>query len=84
LLTVKSFIKYAPRKESVDKTVDVPRQFKVTDVNKVQFLKAFMLINVTALGIVILGNDAQPPKQFTLTDFKLLEINVTLVKLTQF
>jgi hypothetical protein len=48
-----------PRNEFEPKTVVVPTQFKVTEVNTVHMLKAFEVINVTALGIVTLSNELQ-------------------------
>ena len=72
ILTVASFMEDVPTNESVFKKVDVPTQFKVTEVNPVQFWKAFVSINVTSLGIVIVGSAMQPEKQLLLTDFKLV------------
>jgi hypothetical protein len=59
LVTVIRVIEVVPKNEFVFKRVDFPREFKVTKVKLVQFLKAYDSINVIVVGIIIDVNDEQ-------------------------
>jgi hypothetical protein len=73
LVTVVRDIDVVSKNEFVFKRVDFPAEFKVTEVNPVQFLKAYDSINVIVLGIVTLINDEHPEKELLLIDSTELE-----------